>query len=110
MVNIVSIKEYLLKVRNLIKEYGWTKGRDRDENGRFCVLGAFCHVRDNLEESRISIYLIDSRARIRFKEYNNIRFDTNIWQWNDSPKRTKEDIIKAFNRAIYCKRIKKVNS
>jgi hypothetical protein len=86
----------------LLREKDWcknwsarnVKGRpvniDSIEAVAFCADGAilYCYGNDNYNE-----------MRIKFKKANNDIGDWGITVWNDYPKRTKEEVIAAFEKA-----------
>ncbi len=92
----MSTLEVLVLARKLIAEVGWCKHtkREREIDGNkiiaYCPMGA-------MEYSRVDNQSF-WRAHDIFKKC--IGADV-ISEWNDAPTRTKEDVIQAFDEAIF---------
>ena len=102
----LTISEILKKARKLV-EKGWTQGAyAKDGNGRilffddkkavkFCPLGAIGRVTGSLYNAEA----VGARyAVIDSIEGGMLGFD--IASWNDDKKRTKRQVLAAFDRAI----------
>jgi hypothetical protein len=105
----VTPREVLIEARRLIAEKGWTQDAyARDAKGRnsltegfdgdpvcFCADGAIrwaTHMHQGREEARCLLNKAIGNERV-FSGYD-------AWKWNDTPGRTKEEVLSAFDRAI----------
>lgn len=108
---MITELDILKEARRLIDEKGWTQGAfARDISGspasnpgsmiatRFCVAGACLAASSRLEGDPDQ-----DRTRVRlsalglFREVNDV---AETPAWNDAPSRTKDDVLRAFDRAI----------
>lgn len=85
----------LKRARDLIKKYGWVKGlaggKSIGNGGGFCPIGAI----DAASGDDVSLMLKSCEA---FRRHNSI---VSIALWNDH---SKEEVIRAFNKAIRASR------
>lgn len=100
---MTTVLQVLKKARKLIETKGWTQVVEaRDEDGNaidyrderaicFCALGALWRAADGFE----SDLAVDARATLASCVHTD-----HIIDWNDRKRRTKEDVLAAFDRAI----------
>lgn len=88
-----DISKGLLEIAEYIKEHGWCQNRVLDEKGQVCVAGTMHLSRNNLREGN---NWDEAKARI-----TKVTGEYNIVQWNNTPGRTKEEIINKLREAAY---------
>lgn len=86
----------LMRAKANIEQHGWCQQVDKDEEGRFCVLGA----------------LIDATCYGGPEYHDGLRClqqaigvaawcsGAGVWHWNDRPERTETDVLDLFDKAI----------
>jgi hypothetical protein len=93
---IDPIRDILIKAKRILIERGWCQGAYwKGKHEAFCCLGAIANSsRDKLTSEDCMNYC-DACDRLK----TSIKCD-DIPAWNDSPERTKTEILAAFDRAI----------
>ena len=98
----MSVKEKLIEARNLIEKKGWgqghyavdddgvTVGIDSPDACRFCTMGAIYAANRTYSESVVQ----DLVQALGFDNSGEVLL------WNDSPSRTKDQVLARFDRAI----------
>lgn len=81
--------EVLLEAKNKILMNGWRQGVGRNDQGRYCVLGAVGEVTGISETFHEANKYLGSVIDQRF-----------IFTWNDTPGRTQQEVLDAFDAAI----------
>lgn len=96
---MMTAADILHEAADLVATQGHTKGRYRDERGRFCTLGA-------LDEACCrTLYKYDRSATIRADATLHTEFRAtfgdvlSIAVWNDLDETTPDDVIDLFKRA-----------
>lgn len=89
-----STVEYLREARDILIEEGWTQGAYVTPRG-YCAVGACSHVSPARYASPITTSIIMPLWEALAAE--GIDY---IFEWNDAPGRTKEEVIDLFDRAI----------
>lgn len=94
-----TVKEVLIAARDILTNTGWCQGQYwRNSQGRFAAkredIASACAVG--------SILQVDASQELRNKALDTIEGLTGIFlpTWNDDPKRTKEEVLQVFNKAI----------
>lgn len=82
----------LRSAQQMIVNHGWCQKRFCDDQGRMCVAGALIRGRVGATDY---VYMM---SRGFFAKATYTFYD--ITRWNDAPGRTKEEVLKAFDRAI----------
>lgn len=98
----MDVKQVLIEARRLIAEKGWTQGVNaRNSKGRvvkptykgavcFCIYGALGRVVEELSEVHDeAVALLEHEVQPKF-----------VSEWNDTPGRTREEVLAVFDRAI----------
>lgn|SRR5271166_6963361 len=102
MSNASSTKEVLVAARWILENVGWCQGKfSLWEGGKpvgFCPVGAVNRVElDLLPAAGLKAgalgLLEDAMISLAKKK-------TTVYQWNDDRKRTREQVLKAFDKAI----------
>jgi hypothetical protein len=93
----------LIEARNLVEE-GWCRRsfmrRDDQGNVRYCIVGAIdAACRDGLDDE-LSYLRAHAVNRMVEAAGTRNRGEVGISIWNDSWRRTKEEVLQAFDRAI----------
>jgi hypothetical protein len=100
---MTTILQILKNARNLLKKKGWTQGANAcNERGTevgytaenaatFCARGAVWHVDEGNDEAATRALALLSSCTIS---------NLGLISWNDSPGRTKEEVLALFDRAI----------
>jgi hypothetical protein len=83
-----TLREDALKCIDILNERGWCQGMSRDENGRFCALGAIAHA---------SGYNDLTYAELR-RAFSRLGQCPSVVDFNDAPDQTKEEVIAVFQR------------
>ena len=73
----------------LLLERGWCKGNFENEHGEFCLLGAMATVHPDLDDTY-------RQAKFILRELIN----QPLHQWNDSPGRTRGDVLELLTQGI----------
>ena len=83
-----------------IREHGWCQGEFVNKKGACCMAGARNAVTIGNPQGTHSPYLKDGATReLALREaVNNELFDTWTVPWNDTPGRTKEEVLEVFDR------------
>jgi hypothetical protein len=101
-----TVHEVLRKAADLIEQRGWAQRRFEDANGRLCIHGAI-----HLVVSRLAVRndwdrdSLSTAAWHQFLEYilaEGVEPDLvrlGFMRWNDSPERTKEEVVRALREA-----------
>jgi hypothetical protein len=79
-----------------IERDGWTQGRAKDEYGRYCISGACAEAARALHAD----FLAHREATRIVTETATGRYDKSLTAWNDSPHRTKYDVINVLRSAL----------
>lgn len=91
---MADLKAILISARQIV-ERGWTKGKFRsvvDGVECFCSLGAICKSSPDSDSY--------NAALDRFALANGISCRQSVPRWNDAKRRTREQVLAAFDRAI----------
>jgi len=99
-----SVADYLADTREYIDQKGWTQGRYRDLNtGAVCSLGGIQQVlvQDGVDLStgqglRLFHTVAEAFAKV---VRTRISSTATIAVWNDTPTRTKQEVLDAFAKA-----------
>lgn len=86
-----TLAEIALHAKDLIAD-GWVQGRGREINGNFQVT-AYC-VSAALDRAGCSQW---TRSAELFREAAGLSASGWITLWNDDPRRTKQDVLDAFD-------------
>ena len=89
-----DVSKSLLEMAEYIEEHGWCQNQVRDKKGQVCVAGAMHFSRNNLREGNNW-----SEAKARITKVTGC--ECNIVQWNNTPGRTKEEVINKLREAAY---------
>lgn len=82
-------RDVLRKAARLIEKYGLAKGRHGSKREGFCAIGAV--------DAATPDGLGYSAAMTRL--YRHLGHGVGIAEWNDTPGRTKEEVLQALRRA-----------
>lgn len=104
-----TAKSALKQARALIKK-GWTKGAfegdyrynlktGRSEPGAFCTIGAIRHV-DGPAEQQAKSLIRRAVKELFYPSRKTVLREHEVYRFNDGKKRTKDDVLAAFDRAI----------
>lgn len=92
--------EVLKKAKALIEERGWCRREYKDTRGCYCSLGA-CYVASGYEVEGASVlHDGDVTAYATAEKALERAIDSAVIRWNDSPGRTKDEVLAAFDKAI----------
>jgi len=83
-----DVQRHLIEARKLI-ERGWCQGDD-EFRGSYCMMGAITRVAPNCS----AVFAADNVLRKVIGEFSSVA------DWNDSPSRTKAEVLAAFDRAV----------
>lgn len=107
-----TVKEVLVAARWIIENVGWCKGEFAKSGDKSVWVGAYTTLEDAAKEAEVSTvdafcslgainavdanhFLKEEAARIFHNSVGG-----SISYWNDNEKRTKSQVLKAFDRAI----------
>jgi hypothetical protein len=76
---------HLLRAKRCIEEHGWNQGGYESADGRVCALGALLKTGWGVGKARMFLLRV---------------VDAVIYDWNDTPGRTIEEVYDALDRAI----------
>lgn len=82
----------LTKVKDLLNEFGWCRGKYTDTSGRHCIWGAVREVdwdHQDLLTDLLSLNIIN-------QDYPFVE----LTEWNDMDTRRKRDVIRLIDRTI----------
>lgn len=88
-----SVKDDLLKAADIIEERGWCQGNWKNGQGQLCILAALetaTTERGRPNSLRPAIVAVKARIGIA---------NGSLAQWNDSPFRTKDEVLAALRSA-----------
>lgn len=95
--------EVLRKAKGLLEERGWTQHVYVDESGCYCVRGA-CYAAAGCEVWPLTVSAGDQpaaeTAQYILGEVTGCNLLNSVGSWNDYEKRTKSQVMAAFDQAI----------
>ena len=95
------VKETLQRAREIIDEQGWAQGTYRNHRG-YCVLGALAQA--SWQQTALMIPAKDLVWDTIQEQYprdpTKIRVYVGIAGWNDSPGRTKDEVLAVLDKTI----------
>lgn len=85
-------RQWFLKAAEYIRTHGWCKYQARADDGRVCTMGALYYVcpKNHHED-----------ARDHLEKFLGKQASQGIPAWNDTPGRTKEEVIAALESAAF---------
>jgi hypothetical protein len=101
----MSVKQNLTAAKQLIEDGGWVQQVYYDGRGCFCAVGAVKEIigdlsffgRDSTKQDEYDA-LIKAVEKVSGKEGN--RHIDDVFMWNDTLGRTKEEVLEMFDEAI----------
>lgn len=85
-----EVGKCLLDAREYIRKHGWCQGEFFDQKGQVCLAGAIIKIKSGIQT--------ESKAFVRVQQ-----IEKNIAFYNDSPDRTKEEVMDLLEKAAYQK-------
>ncbi|SRR6266542_2311878 len=95
----MTTTEALQEAKALLMEKGWVQGREVDERGRHCTYGAIREVIGRVLHEDINA-AVGYIARAASSRNIGCCPACAIAPWNDTPGRTFNEVMKAFDAAI----------
>lgn len=86
--------QVLLDAADYIERHGWCQYIVEDNQGRVCIGGAISAAASNSDQDDLYVYAL-VRLDKYLHSYKLVPF------WNDTPGRTKEEVIAALRAAAY---------
>lgn len=97
----IAAIDILAEARRLIDEVGWCQGtfEKHGPNGvvGYCQSGARCEARRRLGSDSDSYWVAFDVSRVAFQNAVGRR---DLFEFNDAPERTKQEVLAAFDRAM----------
>lgn len=86
----IKARKVLLEAADCLEEYGWVQGC-LHKDGRVCMMGAIAEVNAGCGCDPVSVEVV---ARL-----TKVTGGVPPAKWNDDPKRTKAQVVRALRRA-----------
>jgi|SRR5882762_3539257 len=89
-------RQDLLAAASYIREHGWIQGRmEENSGGRVCMLGSLIAVTGQWDtaDEKLKLY------------HRGIRARCSVEDWNDDPRRTKDQVIRALEQVAHKKEV-----
>lgn len=108
-----TVKEVLVAAQWMLKNVGWCQGDFAKSGNTIVWMGAFTTLKNAMDEvscdhidafcSIGAINAVEANRELKkqaIELLGNATGDSSITQWNDNEKRTKKQVLAAFNKAI----------
>ncbi len=90
----------LTEARGLIENNGWCQGALWNNSGEYCIYGALFHVHCGSPHGNVTSILAEARTSLCLASKAQPATPSGLVKWNNTPGRTKEEVLAAFDKAI----------
>lgn len=95
----MSVIETLSKARTILETEGWIQGSYHANEG-YCLVGAVTEANKAFRATSTYPHLIQSAIDTGYEFGPFIFDDTPLFDWNDEPNRTKEEVLALIDATI----------